>query len=285
MTIKHIVLSGGGPSGIQTLGTIQHLEECGVWNIENIKSIYATSSGAIISLLIALKFDWDTINDYIILRPWHETYKINVQHILDSYTKKGLLDYDSIETFYKPFFNAKDIPLNITMKEFYEYSNIELHFFSLEINSFDVVDINYMSYPDIPVIKSVLMSCAIPIIFCPVCIEDKCFVDGGFKTNYPLENCIEINKEKDEILGIKNDFIDEEKPEIRNESTMLEFVIHISNKFMNSILIKINPNISIENEVICKTKHVSLTFIKEVIFSSDIRKSLLEDGIQICQIK
>ena len=32
--------------------------------------------------------------------------------------------------------DAKDIPMNISLKEFYEYSKIELHMFSFEINTF-----------------------------------------------------------------------------------------------------------------------------------------------------
>jgi predicted acylesterase/phospholipase RssA len=185
--------------------------------------------------------------------------------------------------FYAPFFNAKDISITMTMKEFYEYSNIELHLFSLEINSFDIVDVNYKTFPDIPVIQGVLMSCAIPIIFCPVCIEKKCFIDGGFKTNYPLEHCIELNPEKDEILGIKNNFSGEEDEDniIKDDSTILEYIIHISNKFMNSI--KTTTNIKIENEIISETKHVSFSLIKEAFFSADIRKNLLDEGIQVAK--
>ena len=78
MTIKHLVIPGGGPMGIQAIGALQHLEKSGFWNINDIKTIYATSVGAIISLLFALKFDWDAINDYMVLRPWHEAYNVNI---------------------------------------------------------------------------------------------------------------------------------------------------------------------------------------------------------------
>ena len=38
--IKHIVLSGGGPSGLLTYGAIRHLAKEGFWQLKNIKSIY-----------------------------------------------------------------------------------------------------------------------------------------------------------------------------------------------------------------------------------------------------
>ena len=66
MTIKHLVMSGGGPTMLQTLGALNYLVINNFVDLENIETIYGTSAGAIIGVCIALKFDWDTINDYII---------------------------------------------------------------------------------------------------------------------------------------------------------------------------------------------------------------------------
>jgi predicted acylesterase/phospholipase RssA len=81
MTIKHIVIPGGGPTGIKALGALQYLEQNGYWNIDNIETIYATSAGSIIAVLLCLKFDWDAINDYIIKRPWHEVTHLNINQV------------------------------------------------------------------------------------------------------------------------------------------------------------------------------------------------------------
>ena len=86
MTIKHLVIPGGGPMGIQAIGALQHLEKNGFWNINDIQTIYATSVGAIIALLFSLKFEWDAINDYIILRPWQDAYNVNISQIFESYS-------------------------------------------------------------------------------------------------------------------------------------------------------------------------------------------------------
>jgi len=37
--IEHIVISGGGPTGFISYGCLKHLEQNGVYNINNIKSI------------------------------------------------------------------------------------------------------------------------------------------------------------------------------------------------------------------------------------------------------
>ena len=75
MAIKHLVISGGGPIMIQTLGAIQHLEKNGFLNLSEIQSIYGTSAGGIVGTLICLKYDWETINDITIV------YSANGDHL------------------------------------------------------------------------------------------------------------------------------------------------------------------------------------------------------------
>ena len=80
MPIKHLVISGGGPTLVQALGAIQYVEQQKFIDLSNIETIYGTSAGAILGTLICLKFDWETINDYIIKRPWHEVLALRIYH-------------------------------------------------------------------------------------------------------------------------------------------------------------------------------------------------------------
>ena len=50
MTVKHLVISGGGPIMVQVLGAIQHLEQNNFIDMKNIESIYGTSAGAIVGI-------------------------------------------------------------------------------------------------------------------------------------------------------------------------------------------------------------------------------------------
>jgi NTE family protein len=279
MTIKHLVIPGGGPMGIQAIGALQHLEKSGFWNINDIRTIYATSVGAIIALLFSLKFEWDAINDYIILRPWQDAYNVNISQIFESYSKKGVFDKSAIEIFYKPFFEARDLPLAITMKEFYEYSGIELHFFSLELNSFELFDINYKTFPDIPVLQAVHMSCAIPMVITPVCFDDKCFVDGGILNNYPVKYCVENEKNVEEIFGIQNVYEKKENNIVKNESTMLDYVIHFVSRLVNFASDQITSEIVIPYELKYDAYLMSLDNMKEALHSGEVRKGLIDKGI------
>ncbi len=225
MTIKHLVISGGGPIMIQIIGAIQHLETNKIVDMKNIESIYGTSAGAIVGVLICLKFDWETINDYIIKRPWQNVFPIKVKNIFDAYTKnkKGIFDINTIEKCFKPLLDAKDISINVNLEDFYKLSNIELHFYSFEINEYKVHDISYLTHPKLSLMTAIQMTCGLPILVTPVCLDNKCYIDGGMACNYPLNYCIESGKHPDEILGFKNKYIDE-KQHINSDSTNLDFL-------------------------------------------------------------
>ena len=277
MTIRHLVISGGGPIMIQILSGIQELERKEYLNMQNIESIYGTSAGAIIGVMLSLKFDWDTINDYIIKRPWHDVFPIKVQNILDAYTKKGIFDIKTIEKCFKPLFAAKDIPLDINMEDFYNLTKIELHIFSFEINEYKVVDISYKTFPKIEILKAIQMSCALPVLVTPVCIDDKCFMDGGVGCNYPLSFCIDSGKEPDEILGFKNKYSDE-KSNINAESSLLDYILN----FLFKAVLNVHNNYVqpiIKNEVICDTSHLTIDMLKSALTSIDVRRELFEKGI------
>jgi NTE family protein len=240
MTIKHLVLCGGGPSVFRTVGALYYLEDHNFWNISNIQTIYATSAGALFGIMLCLKFDHDTITNYIVNRPWHEAYPIKISQIMDIYSKKGIYDHKFAEIIFKPLLRAKSLPLTITLKELFEYSNIELHLYSLELNQFKTVDISYKTHPDLPLLDSAVMSCAVPMLFAPLCKNNECYVDGGIVSNYPLNNCINDGHLPDEILGARFNYVPVD-PSIKrlsnhspsnHSSTILETVDTSSSKIL-----------------------------------------------------
>jgi predicted acylesterase/phospholipase RssA len=283
MTIKHLVLSGGGPTMIQILGSIQHLEEQKFINLENIETIYGTSAGTLVGTLICLKFDWETINDYIIKRPWKDVFKIQVQNIFDAYTKRGVFDIKTIEKCLKPLLDAKDISLSVTLEEFYKYSKIELHFFTFEVNEFKLLDISYLTHPNTLLTQAILMSCAIPVLITPVLEDGKCYIDGGLVCNYPLKYCVDSGKNIDEILGFKNKYTNStNKNYVDNNSNMLDFILSILFKTIYSLGVK-HTEPSIKYEVLCETELLTFQFLRTSLTSLETRKDLLNSGIKSAQ--
>lgn len=279
MNIKHLVISGGGPTMIQTLGVLHYLSSNNILNLNNIKTIHGTSAGAIVGTLICLKYDWESINDYIIKRPWNDVFKIKIDIICDAYKKKGLFDIKTIEKCFKPLFDAKDIPMNITLKEFYDYSNIDLHMYSFDINEFKLQDISHSTYPELPLLQGLQMTCSLPLLVSPVCLDNKCFIDGGIICNYPIKQCLEHIDNQDEILGIKNEYETENRvnSNITADSTIIDYILTFLFKSIQS-LSKKEEIPQIKNEIICNATLMSVSYLKEVFSSIDLRKKLFEDG-------
>jgi len=302
MTIKNIVLSGGCHTFYQSLGIIQTLEKNDTWKIENIEKIYGTSAGALLGAILCLKFDWDTLNDYFLNRPWHDVYNIDINTIFSIFSKKGFFNRNQVETSFKPLLHAKDLSLDITLKEFYEYCNIELHMYTFDVNHFKLEDISYKTNPDLSLITALYMSSALPIMFSPVCMDDKCYIDGYVVTNYPLIFCIEQNNNLDEILGIKNVFDEEESNyackentdevttkentitknksnNINNDSSLVDFLISFFQKVMLNLNID-NLKHTIKHEINCQCQTVTYTFFNQFVSSNELRKQVLENGIE-----
>ena len=276
MPIKHLVISGGGPTLVQALGAIQHVEQEKFIDISNIETIYGTSAGAILGTLICLKFDWETINDYIIKRPWHEVFPVNIQKIFDAYTKKGIFDIKTVEKIFKPLFSAKDLSLDINLQDFYNYSKIELHFFAFDINEFKIEDVSYKTHPNISVITALQMTCSLPVLVAPVCIDNKCYIDGGIVCNYPLNKCLELYNQ-DEILGIKNQYDKNDSNRVDSNSTMLDFLMSFVFKMIQNMDTGDKQTV-IKNEIICKADFLSIDYLKTALHSMDVRKELFDSG-------
>ena len=125
--IKHIVISGGCIWGLYEYGALRELHQCGFWNIHSIESIYGTSVGAFIAVILALKIDFETIDKYIIERPWEQVFKNHSYNLLDTYNNRGVFHKQVFYDVFTPLFKSCDIEPTITVGEFYEKTGIELH--------------------------------------------------------------------------------------------------------------------------------------------------------------
>lgn len=259
MVIKHIVISGGGPTGFITYGAAKHLAKEAFWKLDDIESIYGCSIGAYMGVILSLGYDWDWLDDYFIKRPWDKVIGITPISIFDSLITRGIIGEKFIKDSLEPLLTAKELSINITLKELYEFNGIDIHIYSTNINTENIekVDISYKTHPDLSLIKSICMSTAFPVMFQPI-IDDKngCYIDGGILNIFPLNDCL---KQKDcdenEILAFKNVWIDEET-NVTNESTMMEYISIMLRKIQKYICTEDKQPI-IKNTVRCLIKNLT----------------------------
>ena len=278
--IRHIVLSGGGTAGLSFYGLLRESNKNGLWDIQNIQSIYGTSVGSIFGVMISLGFDWDTLDDYIIKRPWHQLYKVNIQSIFSAFQTKGLFDVKIVEETLSPLFKAKDLSIDITLRELFEFTKIDLHVFAINLGNFKDVDFSYKSHPDWRVVDAVYCSCSLPILLQPFICDNICYSDGGFVNNYPISNCIHNGADPDEILGICRSKItgNANNDILPQNSNLFDYIILIFLKTIEKVLNN-GPEIYITHEYFIHCPPLSVTDIYNTASSMEERIRLIQVGV------
>ena len=280
MAIKHLVLSGGGPAGLLTYGAARKLADNKFWDIKDIESIYGTSIGSFLGVVLSLGYHWKWLDDYFIKRPWEKLISFTTLSIIEIYNNKGFLTVDFIEKTVEPLFTAKNLAKNITMKELFEFNKIDIHIYTTEINGdrMEKVCISHESHPNLTVVNALAMSMAFPFAFTPVCVNDKCYIDGGLLNNYPLKDCIHDKKcVEDEILSFKNFWIVDECT-INNDSNVFEFLMVILRKMKREIDTQ-QDQVDIKNTVRCLVEDLDgMQSWVDALSTEDLRKKLIERG-------
>ena len=277
--IRHLVISGGGQTGFTFYGLLRESNKQGYWDIENIKSIYGTSVGMIVSVILCLKYDWDIVDNYLINRPWNTVFKFDIYSVIQSFEKRGIFTVDTISQILIPLFAGKDISVNITLAEFYALNGVDLHFFATEVNGFKVVDISHTTHPDWRVIDAVYCSSTLPIIFAPHISGDECFVDGGVMCGYPIQQALDSGLDPTEIFAIKKHNGPNVSNVITGQSSLFDFLMIILRKtiqVLNGREVGLVPN-----EILVTGDSISIDAILDLAGSKEARANLIEFGVEL----
>ena len=275
--IKHIVLCGGAYLGLYQIGSLMELNQRGFYSIDNIHSIHGTSIGALTGILLCLKSEWSDIVDYFEKRPWQKFIKLNPNMLFEIIPNKGLLSFKFIQNILKPFFHSKNVPLEITLAEFYELSGIELFIYAISLNEFECVEFSHKSHPDLQLLHALYMSCSLPYIFQPMYYDGSYYIDGGLLNNHPVRNCLEYAKE-DEILSIK--FGSKPVKEgVKEDANIFEFGYYIYRKLVRKARQK--PEYDIPYEIVIPCMEVNMGDVNMVLTDEDVRHNYIEHGVEV----
>ena len=175
-----LVLGGGGTRGFAHLGVIQALLDKGV----KIDAISGVSAGAIVGALFASGMNTKEIM---------ETLKDNDLMDLASlqFPKKGLMGLSKLEDL---------IRSNLSTTSFKE---LEIPFW-VTVSNLNKGKVEYHNSGDL--VKKVMASASIPILFSPIEIDGTTYVDGGLFDNLPVAPLKEKCKR---IIGVNISPVDE----------------------------------------------------------------------------
>ena len=259
--IKHLVLSGGGPIGFVEYGALKYLTQKKFIEHKNIESIYAISIGGVIGLIYILNYDWEWMDDFLIKRPWNKLTNFSYSSYINILYEKGLVNKNVVISAFEPLFLAKNIPLNITLLEFYNLTKIEFNIFACCLDELNQKKFNYITTPNIELIDALYISLAIPIMFVPLYINNSFYLDGGILVGCPINQCIaEKQCEHDDIFCFMNNksepidlsnsfytkYVDNKK--ISNDSNFFEYIFFLIKKFVAKVA-------NVENDIVTYIKN------------------------------
>lgn len=168
-----IAFSGGGARAIAHLGVVKALREHGLTT-----QVYSGSSaGALAAAFLAQGVDPDEVVRIIV--------KTNIYRILrPAISVRGLLKSESLEPLIRPFFPSDS----------FESLKFELFVAATNVRT---GKIKFFSKGEL--IKPLLASCCIPVVFEPLRIEGDFYMDGGIINNLPVEP---FQGNTDRIIGV-----------------------------------------------------------------------------------
>jgi len=156
-----LVLSGGGARGFAHLGVLEALNEEGIFP----DVISGTSAGALVGVLYA-----DGFTPREIMKMMNSTSRLHF--VRPTVPREGLLQISGIEKILSEKLRAKK----------FEDLKIPLFVTATDLNN---GKIEYFSKGDL--LRPVIASASIPVLFKPVVINKIHYVDGGVLDNLPLK--------------------------------------------------------------------------------------------------
>lgn len=266
--VKNLVLSGGSMKGLAYIGMIKCIEEYNI--VKKIDNFIGTSIGACVCFCLLIGFTYEELYDVFINLDINKARNINVDNILNFGTTYGVDNGEKIVKILKVFLKKKLQVNSITFSELYEKTQKNITIIGSCLNTTSVEYFNRKNNPNMDVIDALRISISIPLFFTPVIYENKYYVDGALTNNYPIDICVNNNKETMGVVLTSNTYT---YTEINSIDNYLISIINTNFVHQDKEKIKKYHDITIDLEIECNSFDFSL--------STDIKKDIINQGYLI----
>ena len=170
----NLTIGGGAVKGFAFLGALEYLYKNNLLN--NIENFYGTSVGSILGILFIIGNKPFEILNVLLQFNFKEINTFDLTHLQEKYS---LLN-DTFFVKINDIFSKKE-NTNITIEEFNKKYKIKINIYATSIQDRKNINLNEETFPKLKVLTAIQASCSIPILFPPVNIDDKLYVDGCLK--------------------------------------------------------------------------------------------------------
>lgn len=182
----HVVFSGGGFAGMSYLGVVRYFQTENL--MQSIRHVAGTSIGAVFACAMAIGIPVGCLEQAYkeISQDATEMFIDNTK-LLTMFQKKGCHSVEGIlkplRAYMKDSWNMEDISFLELMKK----TGKHLIVCTTCVETGEVVYFSAETHPDVSVMKAIQASASLPMLFVPVRIGDRHYVDGGVAQNHPVE--------------------------------------------------------------------------------------------------
>lgn len=178
-----LVISGGSMNGLGILGSLQYLND--KKKMDNIDNFVGVSVGSIICYLLIIGYT--PIEVMIYLCTNHKVFeKLNKFDFVKTINGEGAISFSIISDILERMTVEKTGKL-LLVKDLKEQFKKNFTCVTFNATKSQRELINHETYPDLPCISALRMSCNIPFIFEPYKYGDSFFIDGGLSNNFPID--------------------------------------------------------------------------------------------------
>ena len=266
----HLVLSGSGARFASFIGAYSAILEKYPDFHSSLKSIIATSGGALVGTMICLDYSVRAIQDLCNNLEYNDLKQLDINQFFVNY---GIESGNSITRLFKAIIQKKLGDGNATFNDFYRHTGRSLIITGTNLTTMQLVDFSYKSHPNMEVWRALRITISIPFLFTSTLFEGHHYADGGVLCQFPIKFLPDLNR-RDRVLGINLEF--------RHESNHITDIISYIKALTKTIFKSVNY---VDFDDLAK-KYTIIRVMTDNLSAFDldvsisVRKSLIDSALQ-----
>ena len=171
-------MSGGGTLGLSMLGALDALWRAG--RLERVRRYVGASVGALIGVLLCVGYaprEVSAVLDALDLA--RLASQVTCESLLAFPRVYGLMDATNILAFIEAMLEHKGFAADVTLRELHRRTRRSLHIVGYCLTDRTHVAFSWRDHGHLRVVDACRASISIPLIFPPVTIDGRCFIDGA----------------------------------------------------------------------------------------------------------
>jgi predicted acylesterase/phospholipase RssA len=183
---QNLVLSGGGYNGIIYIGCIKYMIEKKMLKFKN---VIGSSIGSIFGLCVCLNVSTEKLIQYTkqATNKLTEDINIDIQSLLNIWYSFGAFDTNNIKVLIEQILTDNKLNKNATFTDIAKHTGVNFIVTASNLTKHKVEYFGIDENNSVDVVTAIQCSCAVPIFFKPITVNDNMYVDAGLLCNTPSE--------------------------------------------------------------------------------------------------